>query len=373
MVVGFCGILLFLFVPESYWDRTPVPKSRKNSKNGSRFSLFSYHKEPPKEENASAAGIHEARNDHANLKKAVSPAALNGTVLKRPALVHRQTTNRVLHVGFAPQEPSSGHGEDGAADDASPISDRDTSPLGTEFPGKIKISAVRLDIDDCLVLKRTLVGASADFGEQVTPRSGPPPLPGLHNFNSPWYIDFERDGSDYITAGHHEKSEMNIDGGSSFPLEPPKPAVKYTTSLKNRPQLTFIQTLKPYNGRLHHDNWFRVAVRPLILFAYPSVLWSAVVYSCSVGWLIVLSESVAVIYRSRTTYGFSALSTGLIYISPFIGGILGTAVAGKVSDIIVQAMSKRNGGLYEPVPSGYGNSHYNQHCHRAHGFWLVST
>jgi hypothetical protein len=99
---------------------------------------------------------------------------------------------------------------------------------------------------------------------------------------------------------------------------------------------------------LHHDNWFRVAVRPFILFAYPSVLWSAVVYSCSVGWLIVLSESVAVIYRSRTTYGFSALSTGLIYISPFIGGILGTAVAGKVSDIIVQAMSKRNGGLYEP-------------------------
>jgi hypothetical protein len=64
--------------------------------------------------------------------------------------------------------------------------------------------------------------------------------------------------------------------------------------------------------------------------------------------LIVLSESVAVIYRTRTTYGFSALSTGLIYISPFIGGILGTAVAGKVSDIIVQAMAKRNGGLYEP-------------------------
>jgi hypothetical protein len=91
-----------------------------------------------------------------------------------------------------------------------------------------------------------------------------------------------------------------------------------------------------------------VAVRPLILYAYPAVLWSSIVYACSIGWLIVLSESVAVIYRSRTTYGFSALSTGLIYISPFIGGILGTAVAGKVSDIIVRAMSKRNGGLYEP-------------------------
>jgi hypothetical protein len=106
--------------------------------------------------------------------------------------------------------------------------------------------------------------------------------------------------------------------------------------------------LRPWNGRLHNDNWLRVAVRPFILFAYPAVLWSAIVYACSVGWLIVLSESVAAVYRARTTYNFSALSTGLIYLSPFIGGILGTAVAGKVSDIIVRAMSRRNGGLYEP-------------------------
>jgi hypothetical protein len=99
---------------------------------------------------------------------------------------------------------------------------------------------------------------------------------------------------------------------------------------------------------LHQDNWFRVAARPFILFTYPAVLWSSVVYACSVGWLIVLSESVAVIYRTRDTYNFSALSAGLVYLSPFIGGVLGTAVAGKVSDIVVRAMSRRNGGLYEP-------------------------
>jgi hypothetical protein len=61
-----------------------------------------------------------------------------------------------------------------------------------------------------------------------------------------------------------------------------------------------------------------------------------------------MSESMAVVYRSRTTYDFLALSTGLIYLSPFIGGILGTVIAGKVSDIIVREMSKRNGRLYEP-------------------------
>ena len=99
---------------------------------------------------------------------------------------------------------------------------------------------------------------------------------------------------------------------------------------------------------MSNDNWFRVALRPFILFAYPSILWSSAVYALSVGWLIVLSESVSTIYESRVTYGFTPLQAGLIYISPFLGGILGTAVAGKVSDIIVRFMARRNGGIYEP-------------------------
>jgi hypothetical protein len=186
------------------------------------------------------------------------------------------------------------------------------------------------------------------FHDQASPTTSPGTLPNVHHNNTPWREDVERGGNDYVKPRVQGKSEINNDGGSSYPLESQSPAPVYTNSLRNRPQLTFVQTLKPFNGRLHNDKWLRVAVRPFILYAYPSVLWSAVVYSCSVGWLIVLSESVAVIYRTRTTYGFSALSTGLIYISPFIGGILGTAVAGKVSDFIVKAMAKRNGGLYEP-------------------------
>ncbi|KAG7139881.1 Protein HOL1 like protein [Verticillium longisporum] len=56
----------------------------------------------------------------------------------------------------------------------------------------------------------------------------------------------------------------------------------------------------------------------------------------------------SVIYRNSDSYNFTALQTGLVYISPFVGGILGTVVAGKVSDIIVRALARRNGGLYEP-------------------------
>jgi len=170
----------------------------------------------------------------------------------------------------------------------------------------------------------------------------------LHTLNSPFYKDVEGRHSDYFEDQPTPQTGMNVDGGSSFIPKSPSPPIRYTATLRTAPRLSFIQQLKPFNGRLREDQWLRVAIRPFILYSYPAVLWSCIVYACSVGWLIVLSESVAVIYRTRNTYGFSALSTGLIYLSPFIGGVLGTAVAGKVSDIIVRAMSNRNGGLYEP-------------------------
>merc|ERR1712093_73349 len=159
------------------------------------------------------------------------------------------------------------------------------------------------------------------------------------------YRDVESNTLDNVTGGSPTRTgtaatNINVDGGASAnrsglllddPFVPQHPKIqRYTTILRDKPALTFVQQLKPFNGRLHQDNWFRVAVRPFILFAYPAVLWSAVVYSCAVGWLIVLSESVAVIYRSRDTYNFSALSTGLIYLSPFIGGVLGPLLLVKL-------------------------------------------
>lgn len=110
---------------------------------------------------------------------------------------------------------------------------------------------------------------------------------------------------------------------------------------------TFVQSLSIVNGRLRGDSFLKCLIRPIILFMYPAILWSTVVYSLSVGWLIVLSESVASVYQ-HTPYNFTPLQTGLVYLSPFIGGILGTAVAGKLSDIIVRFMARRNQGIYEP-------------------------
>ncbi|KAK3370584.1 major facilitator superfamily domain-containing protein [Podospora didyma] len=112
---------------------------------------------------------------------------------------------------------------------------------------------------------------------------------------------------------------------------------------------SFVSHLTPWHGRLRASSkWHLVALRPLILLTYPSILYSAAVYACCMGWLVILSETMALVYRTPSTYNFSALSAGLVYLSPFIGGVLGTAVAGRASDIMVQAMARRNGGVFEP-------------------------
>lgn len=245
-----------------------------------------------------------------------------------------------------------------------------TAPWDGASDGKLDIPTIAMPVNTTFA---ELAERSGTFNQDV-------PLPQLHTLNSPYYLGIEK-SEDYL--GHHARQDSNDNpppderprgsGGSVHsivtnstarhsartPCTPDHPTfdtesneatkhVHYTTNLRESPPKTYLETLKPWNGRLSRANWFLVALRPFLLFAYPAVLWSALVYSLSVGWLIVLSESVSSIYRNRDSYNFSALQCGLVYISPFVGGVLGTAVAGKASDILVRMMARRNGGIYEP-------------------------
>ncbi|KAK5654453.1 hypothetical protein OQA88_7364 [Cercophora sp. LCS_1] len=264
IIVALCTVLLFFFVPESFWDRKPIPKVAK--KSSERPSIFRRYSSKPSVMRI-APPADEARPETQGSDAAATK--------EQPA-----ARERTARVGFA------------------------------ETPG-----------------------SDGQDGESSEPAVGAPEPTGT-NKDDKERSDTQRDGTDSESQSNYS-ARMNYQG-------------TYTGQLRQLPPQSFIQQLKPFHGRLNDDKWHKVAVRPLILFSYPAVLWSAVVYSCSIGWLIVISETMAVIYREGRPYSFNALQTGLVYISPFIGGILGTAVAGKVSDVIVKAMARRNGGLYEP-------------------------
>ncbi|KAL9565110.1 hypothetical protein ACKAV7_010755 [Fusarium commune] len=244
MVVAFAFCLLFLFVPETFWDRTP---SRKPSHKPSILRRMS-----------------SRRGEQ------LLAAMTEGKISDEKALI-RSTNENDKHIGFY----------------ADP-----------EYQKKIS-------------------------SEGATP--------------SP--KDNEKNGE---SSGTAKQSDPEI-ASPTYPVPN-----NYTQDLRQRPARSFVQHMKVFNGRLNNDNWFKVMIRPFILLVYPAVLWSAIMYSCSIGWLIVLAETMAMIYRDPHRYNFTAIQTGLVYLAPFIGAVLGTGVAGKISDILVRSMAHRNGGLYEP-------------------------
>jgi hypothetical protein len=283
---------LFLFVPETFWDRAPTPHRRKQrSRSLSNLNILHHRSQPERKADAS------------------EPTA--------QADVSEKVATK--HAHFGPEE------------DISEKSDESGSSADV-FGDDKKMGNVAHDekvahADSVNDRSEVITTANLSVPEQpATPRS--PSVLSARSF----------------PVSHEDPSDAERQSQRSV-----SPGLNgYTKSLREAPTRSLRQQLKVWNGRICNDRWWRVAVRPFFLFTYPSIMWSALIYAMSIGWLIVLSESVGHIYEDRDTYNFTPLQVGLVYISPFIGGIIGTAIAGKVSDIIVRYMARKNGGIYEP-------------------------
>ncbi|KIW91721.1 uncharacterized protein Z519_07689 [Cladophialophora bantiana CBS 173.52] len=419
IVAGFGLVILFLFVPETFWDRTPRPKSRRPTVHRSLSNLLhplhqnknNASEHMPIDGDALQVAIDKAmtprqhrlheQNAHARFEDEIEDAKLEEHEVE--VKDHFDPQSSAEHQRNAPDEknpPDLALVTDGAHDvksseevnrgstaevgsiaQADPVAlpRKKPQPSGLSLPPSPDPRSFSRPWDGIsngmpMILLPGLRPPSSGAGADTRFSEDDPTVPHLHHLNSPYYVELERT-DDYL--GHHEASESQSvtsrepkrdlarsDTAVTLPGSPisleksisrsindgvasPKIA-RYTTNLKHSPPKSYIETLRPWNGRLSKANWFLVALRPFILFAYPSVLWAALVYSLSIGWLIVLSESISDIYRNRDTYNFTALQAGLVYVSPFVGGILGTAVAGRVSDVIIRFMARKNGGVYEP-------------------------
>ncbi|GJN69932.1 hypothetical protein PLICBS_003984 [Purpureocillium lilacinum] len=327
MVAGLGFSLLFLFVPETFWDRTPTRRPSKRPSFLRRVSSRRSVPRPPDVPDSSSAAA------------------------KTPERPGHQAPARgpQLHVEFAAE---------GCSSTATNPEETDRSSLdapGADVPTPEKKSTdINKSPDATLLMDEKIVAAPGQALQHGNAASegvpSPRPIlartPNSYLVQSPYThsIAGSETNVDYFMHGPNLDNERI----PASALRAPPKIQAYTHVLRQQPAQTFAQHLRPYHGRLNNDKWLKVMVRPFVLFSYPAVLWSAAVYSCSIGWLMVISETMAIIYRDPSSYNFTSLQTGLVYIAPFIGGVLGTGVAGKISDIIVRAMSRRNGGLYEP-------------------------
>lgn len=97
MIASLCWVLLFLFVPETFWDRSPRPKNHHKSKahsiSGSFIQRITHHKTEGVAQNDGSADVDSTGAVMTNA--APKTGATKGPVVSRAAM-------RSLHVGFVP-------------------------------------------------------------------------------------------------------------------------------------------------------------------------------------------------------------------------------------------------------------------------------
>lgn len=342
IVVAFCFFMVFFFVPETFWDRTPRPQKKTRKSTFPSISQIFHHPHPHGEKSTISVG----GGGSLDMRKLAIGNAASAAGTGPETIAERRHKKNQHHVGFAVNE---GLTDEEDTVDSHPVPALG-DPSGPQDPHDPEKAAVAADMEPS-PLSHTPTSHSSTMNAMAA--GEPQPAPNA-DASTPQHVSKDSEYGDYLTDKHESRAISSSHSIRSEPITaglPQTPTTgnpRYTTLLRTQPAKTFRQTLKLWNGRLRHENWLKVAIRPFILFAYPAILWSALVYALSVGWLIVLSESVSSVYANRETYNFHPLGIGLVYISPFVGGVLGTAVAGKVSDIIVRFMSRRNGGVYEP-------------------------
>ena len=110
---------------------------------------------------------------------------------------------------------------------------------------------------------------------------------------------------------------------------------------------SFVRSLRIYTGRYTNSPTWKVFTRPFIMFFYPAVLFSFLLYGTTLTWIVVFSVVNGVLFTAPP-YNFTVGEAGLTSLSPFILCIIGEAISGPLNDWICLKLADRNKGIYEP-------------------------
>lgn len=134
-----------------------------------------------------------------------------------------------------------------------------------------------------------------------------------------------------VVVQHLDTSDSPITGHPTRPMHVPQ-------------QKTFVQSLAIFTGVYSRDNILKYLFGPLLTLLNPAacyaVITSGLLNSWYVGSAIILSGIFA-----GPPWNFGPAQVGYLGAGPFIGGMLGSIIAGWGSDPVVRWMTKKNGGV----------------------------
>lgn len=95
------------------------------------------------------------------------------------------------------------------------------------------------------------------------------------------------------------------------------------------------------------ESLWKLFIAPLSIIFYPHVLFTAVQFTFSVAWLVLMVVMNSIFFSSPP-YNFNTAGVAYMNIGPFIGSIFGSLYGGPFSDWSIKWLARRNGGVFEP-------------------------
>ncbi|KAF7531740.1 hypothetical protein G7054_g8607 [Neopestalotiopsis clavispora] len=119
-----------------------------------------------------------------------------------------------------------------------------------------------------------------------------------------------------------------------------------TSAIDEIPKRSHVRNLALWEAPDHNASLVKDFLRPFILLTYPTVLWTCVIYGAALGWNVIFGTTVAQLFEPQ--YGFDSQAQGLVFLSPFVGSLVGTWLCGPMADSIANYYTRLNGGVREP-------------------------
>ncbi|KAH8731490.1 MFS transporter-like protein [Phaeosphaeriaceae sp. PMI808] len=162
------------------------------------------------------------------------------------------------------------------------------------------------------------------------------------------------DGSELTNLNNTNKPV--VDGSQSLlPSDAQSDQPVADTSSDNKPSnitgqtqhVGFMRRLAPFNGRKTDERYLHLLLRPFALFLHPGILWACLIQGTLIGFTVLIGIVLAAIMLGPPLW-FGEVKTGYMYTGAFIGALLGFALTGAISDWSARALTRANGGVYEP-------------------------
>jgi MFS family permease len=113
------------------------------------------------------------------------------------------------------------------------------------------------------------------------------------------------------------------------------------------PKASYWSAIAPFNGRKSDESYWKLLLRPLPLFAHPSIFWACLIQGTLIGWTVFLGIILAAVMLGPPLF-FNEVKTGYMYTGAFVGAIVGFVLSGLLSDSTAKWLTKRNRGVWEP-------------------------